>query len=220
MAIGGRIKYFRKLRKMTQKNLGTAVGFDENTADIRIAQYESGTRTPKSDLTRSLASVLDVSADALEVPEIDSTQGLMHTLFAVEDIYGLTVDGIDGEYVLHVNKNAGENAMNLYNGISEWYNAKRKLFMGEITKEEYDSWRYNYPLGKREENGRKPEFSKPQYTFEKQAEPQPESHPKIQQKPREKSPEVTAATRKVDDILAQLKANMDILKAAQNEDES
>ena len=48
MAIGERIRYIRKLRKMTQKELGTAVGFEEKNADIRMAQYESGTRSPKS----------------------------------------------------------------------------------------------------------------------------------------------------------------------------
>jgi len=46
MAIGERIRFIRNLRGMTQKGLGAAVGFDEKTADVRIAQYESGTRTP------------------------------------------------------------------------------------------------------------------------------------------------------------------------------
>ena len=44
MAIGERIRYIRNLRNMTQKWLGMAIGFDEKTADVRIAQYESGTR--------------------------------------------------------------------------------------------------------------------------------------------------------------------------------
>ena len=50
MAIGERIHYFRLLRGMTQKQLGNAVGFTENTADVRIAQYESGVRTPKAEI--------------------------------------------------------------------------------------------------------------------------------------------------------------------------
>ena len=51
MAIGERIRYLRNLRGMTMKYLGMLVGFDEKTADVRIAQYESGTRTPKEELT-------------------------------------------------------------------------------------------------------------------------------------------------------------------------
>lgn len=61
MAIGERIRFFRNLRGMTQKYLGMMVGFSERTADIRMAQYEAGTRTPKEDLTAALAHALEVS---------------------------------------------------------------------------------------------------------------------------------------------------------------
>ena len=87
MAIGERIHYFRNLRGMTQKYLGMAIGFPEKSADIRMAQYESGTRSPKEEITEKLAQALDVSPKALDVPDIDSYVGLMHTLFALEDIY-------------------------------------------------------------------------------------------------------------------------------------
>lgn len=80
MAIGERIRFFRNLRGMTQKYLGQVVGFPEKTADIRMAQYESGSRTPKADLTNTLAQVFEVSPQALTIPDIDSYIGLMHTL--------------------------------------------------------------------------------------------------------------------------------------------
>ena len=80
MAIGERIHFFRLLRGMTQKYLGMALGFPEKSADVRLAQYETGSRTPKADLTAALAQVLDVSPHALSVPDIDSYVGLMHTL--------------------------------------------------------------------------------------------------------------------------------------------
>ena len=50
MSLGKRIRSFRLKRGMTQRALGRAVGFPAKTADIRIAQYESGARTPKHDL--------------------------------------------------------------------------------------------------------------------------------------------------------------------------
>ena len=53
MAIGERIRFFRNMRGMTQKYLGVLMGFPEKSADIRMAQYESGSRTPKEDLTKS-----------------------------------------------------------------------------------------------------------------------------------------------------------------------
>ena len=75
MAIGERIHFFRLLRGMTQKYLGMSLGFPEKSADVRLAQYETGSRTPKADLTAALAQVLDVSPHALSVPDIDSYVG-------------------------------------------------------------------------------------------------------------------------------------------------
>ena len=113
MAIGERIHFFRTMRGMTQKYLGLAVGFPERSADVRLAQYETGTRTPKADLTSALAQVLDVSPQALDVPDIDSYTGLMHTLFTLEDLYGLTVSDADGELCLRVDKDKGNNQRRL-----------------------------------------------------------------------------------------------------------
>ena len=94
---------------MTQKYLGMQVGFPEKTADIRMAQYESGSRTPKAELTESLAGALGVSPLALSVPDIDSYIGLMHTLFTLEDLYGLTVsEAADGEICLKVDTSKGK----------------------------------------------------------------------------------------------------------------
>ena len=93
---------------MTQKYLGTVVGFPEKTAGIRMAQYESGSRTPKADLTENLAGALGVSPLALSVPDIDSYLGLMHTLFTLEDRYGLTVDTGENVVSLRVNPRKGD----------------------------------------------------------------------------------------------------------------
>ena len=72
MAIGERIRFFRNKKGVTQKYLGQVVGFPERSADVRMAQYETGSRTPKADLTRTLAGFFEVSTDALTVPDIDS----------------------------------------------------------------------------------------------------------------------------------------------------
>ena len=104
MAIGERIHFFRTLRGMTQKYLGACLGFDDKSADVRIAQYESGARSPKGKYLTLLADTLEVSPLALSVPDIDSYDSLMHTLFALEDIYGLKITNIDGEICLGLKK--------------------------------------------------------------------------------------------------------------------
>ena len=145
MAIGERIRFFRNLKGMTQKYLGIQVGFPEKTADIRMAQYESGSRTPKADLTNTLAKVFEVSPQALTVPDIDSYNGLMHTLFTLEDLYGLKITELDGEVCLHLDKGMGTNYITMFEMFSAWKKQAEKYKNGEITKDEYDHWRYNYP---------------------------------------------------------------------------
>jgi Predicted transcriptional regulators len=145
MAIGERIRYIRNLRGMTQKWLGMAIGFDEKTADVRMAQYESGTRTPKEKLISDLANALDISTRALTVPDIDSYVGLIHTLFALEDLYGLKINSIDGELCLTLDKFKSVTYLSMFDMFSAWQQEAEKFRSGEITKDEYDAWRYNYP---------------------------------------------------------------------------
>ena len=146
MAIGERIHFFRNLRGMTQKYLGTLIGFPEKSADVRLAQYETGTRTPKADLTEKLAKVLLVSPKALTIPDIDSYDGLMHTLFALEDLYGLKITELNGEICLHLDKDTGTNYITMFEMFTAWKEQAKKLESGEISKMEYDAWRYNYPV--------------------------------------------------------------------------
>ncbi len=145
MAIGERIHFFRKMHKMTLKKLGQAVGFPEQSADVRMAQYESGTRTPKSAVTNRLAEIFDVSPQALAVPDIDSYTGLMHTLFALEDIYGLKIAEIDGNVCLYIDKPFNTDQIHLSKMLCAWQEQAAKLADGEIDRETYDRWRYHYP---------------------------------------------------------------------------
>ena len=87
--MGKRIRHFRILRGMTQKALGIAVGFPESSADVRIAQYESGARTPKRELLCQLAAVLGVSPSRLAVPRIKNSEELCSLLAALEDECGI-----------------------------------------------------------------------------------------------------------------------------------
>ena len=121
------------------------VSFSESTADVRLAQYESGSRTPKADLIEKLAEALEVSPRALAVPDIDNYIGLAHTLFTLEDRYGLKVGEIDGEVCLRLDKSKGMTYLNMLDILLAWQEQAAKLEAGEITKADYDQWRYTYP---------------------------------------------------------------------------
>lgn len=145
MAIGERIHFFRLMRGMTQKYLGQMIGFPEKSADVRMAQYETGARSPKADITAQLAEILNVSPKALSVPDIDTYDGLMHTLFALEDLYGLHIDEIDGEICLRLDKSKGVTYLQMFDQLHAWNEQQQKLKSGEISKDQYDEWRYHYP---------------------------------------------------------------------------
>ena len=86
---GMRIRHFRILCGMTQKALDVAVGFPQDSADVRIAQYESGARTPKRELLCQLAAALSVSPSQLAIPRIKSSEELCGLLAALEDECGI-----------------------------------------------------------------------------------------------------------------------------------
>ena len=69
----------------------------------------------------------------------------MHTLFTLEDRYGLEVCECEDEVHLRVHIHKGRDAAELHRMLSAWGEVVAKLKAGEITKEEYDRWRYRYP---------------------------------------------------------------------------
>ena len=141
MSIGKKIKFLRKRRGMTQRELGTEVGFPPASADVRIAQYESGNRTPKPYVRNAIAEALGVSVPALTAPEFTDNLTLLHILFALEDRYGVKMS-FDGETVyarLVVQAKKGDP---LYPKLYFWQMMKRQLVTGEISQVEYDDWRY------------------------------------------------------------------------------
>lgn len=144
MAFGKRIKFFRNRKGMKQKELGELLGFLGKTSDVRVAQYETEARTPKADLVKEMAQIFGVSPRAINVPNIDSYLGLMHTLFALEDMYGIKIGEIDGELCLRLDREHRE-YQHLFEPFHTWQQMAAKLESGEISQEEYDNWRYNYP---------------------------------------------------------------------------
>lgn len=144
MAFGKRIKFFRNRKGMKQKELGELLGFLGKTSDVRVAQYETEARTPKADLVKEMAQIFDVSPRAINVPNLDSYLGLMHTLFALEDMYGIKIGEIDGELCLRLDREHRE-YQHLFTPFHAWQQMATKLEAGEISQEEYDNWRYNYP---------------------------------------------------------------------------
>ena len=61
MKLGARIRKIRMFRNITQKELGRRLGYGESSADVRIAQYESGQRTPKQETLIRIAEIVGIT---------------------------------------------------------------------------------------------------------------------------------------------------------------
>lgn len=134
MKLGEKIRYFRRKAELTQKQLGIMLGFTESNADVRIAQYESGTRKPSFLVMKNMSDKLDVSMYALEAPEIDLRRQneTMHILFALEDA-GLIQFTDSGILIDTKDKNFRKRLL-------QWRTVHSKI----ADKESYDEWRYRY----------------------------------------------------------------------------
>lgn len=142
MRTGKRIRFFREQRGMTQQQLGEAVGFPTASASVRIAQYESGERTPRAALRKRFADALGVSPDALALPELDTPDGVMHTLFALEDLYGFQIAETGAEVVLRLQASPKSDVVK--KPLAEWSRCRKAMEGVPDSKETYDRWRCNY----------------------------------------------------------------------------
>lgn len=140
MAIGNKIKRIRNLRGLTQKEFGRLIGFDEKTADVRVAQYESGTRTPKADLLRKMAEILDVNICYLSEPSLYSAEEIMFALFELDDNYPIKILATPNE-----KHSVCFDSVLMDGFLAEWQIRKQELEDGIITPEEYLEWKMNFP---------------------------------------------------------------------------
>lgn len=86
--IGENIKYFRKQKGLTQKELGEKAGM----ADSAVRRYESGRFIPKDENLSKIAAVLGVSTFQLKMRGIEKTKEWKYALTADEYLKSLGID--------------------------------------------------------------------------------------------------------------------------------
>ncbi|MCX4353177.1 MAG: helix-turn-helix transcriptional regulator [Lachnospiraceae bacterium] len=129
MAIGERIKRIRTFRKMTQSQLGEAVGL----SDVRIRQYELGNRTPKSDMIQQMADALDCSYRSIDEPTLYAAEDVMFTLFELDEHYNMPLyEVVNKKKKSEKHICIGFNYSLLDDFLSEWMKKKEELASGKI----------------------------------------------------------------------------------------
>lgn len=77
---GQRLLAYRKERRLTARQLGVAIGLNENVAAQHIYRYERGVHTPHIYHLVALTKALDVSADDLLNPDPQPKDRLLRQL--------------------------------------------------------------------------------------------------------------------------------------------
>lgn len=150
MALGDKIRKYRTLKGLTQAQLGSMVKL---TGD-RIRQYENDVRKPKDGKLMEIAEALNINPTALFEPDYRNPNSVMHTLFELEDIYGLHFEKSGENYQLVFSQcDDCQNSDWLIEGIAAW-TTKRKELQPDINdsaeaiadkKEKYALWKARYP---------------------------------------------------------------------------
>ena len=136
MTCGEKIKKIRELKGLSRKELAFLCGMSEYS----IRNYEQGVRNISHKQLEVISDKLGISINALSNPtDAQTLVSIAHILFDFEDEFGLTVSQEDGFLCIRADE------LTTNNFLLEWYTMKEKLEKGEITRKEYDMWRYNYP---------------------------------------------------------------------------
>lgn len=152
--LGQRIRYYRQIAGMTQKELANLCELNEST----IRNYELGNRYPDYDTLVVLANALEVSFYALNDRQIPSApQSALKFLFDMEKYYLLKPVEIDGRMYLgfdydmeSLDPNSLDDIPSFTPAMMErlvmiWERFYKMFQSGEIDEDTYLLWQNKYP---------------------------------------------------------------------------
>mgnify|MGYP003097394030 FL=1 len=144
--LGQKIRFYRQIAGMTQKELGSACGVNEST----IRNYELGNRYPDSDTIFEISNALEISPYVLATPDPISAASSLQYLFSMEKTLDLTPTTLDGKVYLEVSSDIDVNdatvapLSNLKRMFSHWATMYEKFINEEIDEETYLLWQAKY----------------------------------------------------------------------------
>lgn len=130
-SIGWKIRRYREKKEWNQKELSLVSGVKEST----IRHYELGNTQPSEKQLEQIAGALKINYYALANISYENPISTMHALFELEERYEVNT--------IQINKS---NTV-LGDYIQEWTSEKEKLKANEITQEEYEEWKAEFPQG-------------------------------------------------------------------------
>lgn len=147
MIFGEKIRKYRTMRGLTQKELGQKIGFSAATADSRIRKYESGQMIPREELFTKLVEALDVDPSAISYAEVITLEDYVRTLFELEEEYGLRVECTEDTTSLIFN-NSNPKASELISDLTFWQQEQKEVLKPKHLDSEvvsYENWKAHFP---------------------------------------------------------------------------
>ena len=139
MNTGERLQTARKVRGMTQREVGLEMHYPYFSSDVRIAQYENNIRTPSDETVEKLAQVLKVSKSALVGPQGYTRSDVMRMLYEMEEQgYRIEIQRYKNQLVIVIHND------DLYDLLKEWRKVKNRLKAGRITQKDYLIWKLTW----------------------------------------------------------------------------
>lgn len=144
--LGQKIRFYRQVAGLTQKQLGDACDKNEST----IRNYELGNRYPDDDTLFDIASALEISPYALSTPKADIAPSALQFLFNLEKTLELTPTIINEKAYLEVSSDTDVDdntvlpLVNVKRMIAHWASMYEKFQNGEIEEDTYLLWQAKY----------------------------------------------------------------------------
>ena len=146
--LGAKIRKYRTLKGLTQKELGEKCQLNEST----IRNYELGNRYPDEVTLSTIADALGIAQSALADPDPSKVFNAVQILFDLEERYGLTPIEVNGEVHL-TQKPLKEEAspreeldyLQMKQSLRIWNHIKKVYNEGNLLDEEYENWKSLYP---------------------------------------------------------------------------
>ncbi|MFI3165965.1 MAG: helix-turn-helix transcriptional regulator [Bacillota bacterium] len=174
MTVGQKLKLMRKFRDMTQLELGLAIGFTEQSAKVRIHQYEADIKIPRDNVLEKITDVLNVSKYNFQQNHKNTIVSIMQQLFWLEeDICAITktyninnfyniqndilsnyTESADGVFTLKNEDSINiSNANNAYTpsdifavAFDDYRIMQNHLYENRITLDTYLEWKFQWPF--------------------------------------------------------------------------
>ncbi len=125
--------------------MGVKVGFNPNTADVRINTYESDKVVPKSDIRANIARVLGIDIEALNSMNINSCEDIIFILFDLEENYGMKIENHEGRAIISFELD--ENNIDLISYLNIWASQKATLLPDAASSDQksvYALWKGHF----------------------------------------------------------------------------